>query len=507
MIRSLIQIAPNLVSAAPWEAPIATPEVALPDVLDLTSKKAVTELLQGGERPAAVDVATKKAGPQGPQPGQVTATSPKPANESVTKPLGAAARAEGQRAIEQLAVAPDPTHPYAATQEQARTELRALGITGETSNRIHVSDVEYGHGGEVMRTAAGKTSLISGADLSINAFDASIADVRRFASPEQAARVEALRKQAPGKTIDGIAATAANRLEASVVERTARLGVINDEAARLNDGKKTFVNMSYGLNAENASQGMAVQIATAKPGTEAYERATKLLGHPPRTDTNPFQGVRVHPEDLSKIQQEIAIPALNKQLEKPEFQARLSAAKSGLEAQVARGREHGVMVFAAAGNEGDSAARHSTVDNSVSTADSVRGIVSVGAVDIGRAERGDERVADFSSDGKISLSAPGVRIPVGMGFGDKGPFAADVSGTSYASPHAMQVAALMSSANPKLTVDQIERLMTDPRVVQDLPGTTRDGAGLIDPVNAALVARNPNITAAEIARLRASVQK
>lgn len=283
--------------------------------------------------------------------------------------------------------------------------------------------------------------------------------------------------------------------------------MINDEAAKAGDGKKTFVNMSYNTSIEQAARGATVALAQAEPGTEAHRRVTELLGHEPRITRPPTGGVLLNSEDGEAIKKGLITPALMQRLDQPESKARFAEARAGLEAEVARGREHGVMVFLSAGNSGDSAARDATVENSRSSVDGVRGILTVGAVDMGTVQPGDERVANFSSEGRIHVAAPGVRIPVGVGAAADGRrIAQDVEGTSFASPYAMQTAALMASTNPRLSLGDIERLLADPRVARDLPGTTRDGAGLIDPVNAALVARNPNISAEEIARLRASVQ-
>jgi hypothetical protein len=47
----------------------------------------------------------------------------------------------------------------------------------------------------------------------------------------------------------------------------------------------------------------------------------------------------------------------------------------------------------------------------------------------------------------------------------------------------------MVAANPKITPDQIETILTSGRVTTDLPGDT-DGKGLLDPVKAVKEAKN-----------------
>ncbi len=113
------------------------------------------------------------------------------------------------------------------------------------------------------------------------------------------------------------------------------------------------------------------------------------------------------------------------------------------------------------------------------------------------------------------LSAPAVNLPVGgrsgggglggLGAGLERP--ADATGTSFASPYVAQVAYLMDAANPRLSADELARLLTDPRAVRDLPGTDRDGAGAIDPFAAVLLARNPALSRAAIDEARAALRR
>lgn len=79
-------------------------------------------------------------------------------------------------------------------------------------------------------------------------------------------------------------------------------------------------------------------------------------------------------------------------------------------------------------------------------------------------------------------------------------------GTSFASPVALEAAYLADAVRPGLTVDQLARLITDPRAVYDIPGTTRDGAGAVDHFAVALLARNPNLTRAQIDGARATLR-
>jgi subtilisin family serine protease len=110
----------------------------------------------------------------------------------------------------------------------------------------------------------------------------------------------------------------------------------------------------------------------------------------------------------------------------------------------------------------------------------------------------DDTAAPFSNEGKIIAAAPGVNIPVRIKDGH----AVNADGTSFSSPIMAETAYEVSSVNPKLSLDRIQQILTDPRVAHDIPGTDRDGAGVVDPFAAALVAKNPRITGAQIDSIR-----
>ncbi len=120
---------------------------------------------------------------------------------------------------------------------------------------------------------------------------------------------------------------------------------------------------------------------------------------------------------------------------------------------LAYARRKGAVLFAAAGNSGDSTVYYPAAFN---------GVVGVGATD------SRDELASFSTRNQyVDLSAPGVRIlstlpryrvamnnlygmPTGYAF---------CSGTSMATPMAAGVAALVLSRNPKYTPDQVEQAM------------------------------------------------
>jgi thermitase len=133
-------------------------------------------------------------------------------------------------------------------------------------------------------------------------------------------------------------------------------------------------------------------------------------------------------------------------------------------------RNKGGVVVVAAGNSGG------LEDIAASDA-----LLSVAATD-----QNDAR-ASFSSYGPyVDLSAPGVSVyttTVGGGY-------ANASGTSFASPIVAATAALMMSANSKLTPADVDRLLTDKSV--DLGATGYDqyyGFGRVNAASAVLAAK------------------
>ena len=157
-------------------------------------------------------------------------------------------------------------------------------------------------------------------------------------------------------------------------------------------------------------------------------------------------------------------------------------------------REAGIVVAAAAGNDGPEPGTHGAPANAP-------WVMAVAAVTHDRTGSGD-RLASFSGRGPVTplgvlkpdLAAPGVQIRAATRSGNG---VAELSGTSMASPHAAGAAALVSAARPTWNADQvISALMLTARagaIVEQSGGaatTPHDhGAGTIDlgkAVNASL---------------------
>jgi len=156
-------------------------------------------------------------------------------------------------------------------------------------------------------------------------------------------------------------------------------------------------------------------------------------------------------------------------------------------------RRAGVMVVAAAGNEGSAQPSYPA---------SYEGVIAVAAVDAQR------RRTSYSNTGPtIDIAAPGgdngvdlngdgypdgVLSTDGLGSGEYG--YTFVSGTSMAAPHVAGVLALMKSVNPELSPQDVDGLLVRGELTEDLGSPGRDdayGFGLINAqraVRAALVA-------------------
>jgi subtilisin family serine protease len=111
-----------------------------------------------------------------------------------------------------------------------------------------------------------------------------------------------------------------------------------------------------------------------------------------------------------------------------------------------RAREQNALIIAAAGNDSRRALGRISPTQSPANAET---ILAVAAVDA------EQKVADFSSGGKIEIAAPGVQIYSSYRCGGY----RSLSGTSMAAPHVAGVAALLMEANPRMRAEEIWRLL------------------------------------------------
>lgn len=129
-------------------------------------------------------------------------------------------------------------------------------------------------------------------------------------------------------------------------------------------------------------------------------------------------------------------------------------------------KKHPNVVFvAAAGNEGDKQKTKGGLNGSNYWPGGLKlpNVITVGAIDYEGKRAG---FSNFSQgDGEVTISAPGVRLPLGNGSDGKPVYA---SGTSFATPQVAAAAAIIKSINPKLTADQVKKILSE----SSIPGVT-----------------------------------
>ncbi|MBK6685244.1 MAG: S8 family serine peptidase [Deltaproteobacteria bacterium] len=401
-------------------------------------------------------------------------------------PFGGAARRQAAQVLSGGApVSADD--PYVRAQRQVGEQLDRLGLRPRSEARIHIDEHLIEHGAGFTRAAAGEASLLRGGEVTLKTGAPANALARATLSKDQLARLESLparedRLRRGDGDLAEVVELGVDHLERQLLDKKVRIAGIN--RAVPNDGKLTLVNTSWGDNVYVVAESQAAYLGDAPEGSRQHQEATRLLGYPPRKETSPegFQGTT--DEDHERLAVAVG-ERIAARMAEPEIKARFDRARGELDQELAAGRKKNVLVFSAAMNDYQQSARLGHPEWSAVTEAGVPNLINVGAVGVPGATGKPVGVAPFSSAGPITLAAPGVDIPVGEFDRPTG------SGTSYASPIALQTAALMHAANPNLTADQLAQRLVDPRVTHDVPGTDRDGAGRLDPFAAVLSTCSP----------------
>lgn len=153
----------------------------------------------------------------------------------------------------------------------------------------------------------------------------------------------------------------------------------------------------------------------------------------------------------------------------------------------------GIIVVAAAGNEGDGPNSYATISSPGSSPD----LITVGTLDDnGTKRKSDDRIWNFSSqgtpsDGKPDLIAAGSRVlgPLAQGSGyahnlARGAQYLTLSGSSQAAPMVTGAIALMLQVNPNLTQSEVKTMLK--RTADKLPNVPREaqGSGRLDVIGA-----------------------
>lgn len=447
------------------------------------------------------------------------------------RPYGAEARVFAREALD-IRARPSGEHPYLRLKRDVERRLDRLGLLRPSPDHLHVSDVDPEHGAAVLRSALGLRPLLRAETSTLSIANVPAEFGLSTLRPDQAERFLAVLSDPfeamppPPTTLAQVLGMAHDELEFSVVQKTLRLAFLRAQRAEVPGHSRIFVNMSFGQSPDRIAAQMAMAIIMAPPGTELHRLATRTLGErpvqlPPEIDPEmvvdpdaPCDAPNrqrwwargTAPADVevdyarferqyARIKRRLAYPELKRVMAGAEYQQRLGAARSDFQQQLLLGRREGILVFEAAGNEHSDALATGDPQMSDTTSSGLLGLIRVGAIDIRRASNpGDDRVADFSGAGPVTISAPGVRIPVWLEEGK----ITNTEGTSFASPIAMEFTAAAAAVAPHLTVDQLAALLEDPRVTRNVRGTTRDGHGGIDPFALVLVVANPNLDRATI---------
>jgi hypothetical protein len=366
------------------------------------------------------------------------------------------------------------TDPHAQHVAAVRAQLKKDGLpTSAKGVTVHVVEQSSrAHAEEVIRTVAGPVGLAQGADVRLARGTHQSTYLKTHPVALELQRLEAGTTK---PTMRDYAKMGAALSEATLVAAREEIRSIRQNLTL--GGKTQIANLSWGTSPQrNAAQLLKtiIQLDANHPILQ-QARADWSRQH---NGGRAFQASDEPKARLFLMKQLVAEMKAIETNPSSDF-ARL---KGQLETELAEARRYGLLVFNAAGNERTDAVKFLNDETAATTSfDAVKGMVTVGAADLKvLADLKDDVAWDGSAPGKsIEIAAPGVDLPVGVANNA----AVNKTATSYAAPYAASVAALMVAANPNITPDQIEAILTSGRVTTQLPGD-RDGAGLLDPVKA-----------------------
>ena len=264
--------------------------------------------------------------------------------------------------------------------------------------------------------------------------------------------------------------------DASLTKMQMAIAEARKQLPKPSDGQATLVNMSWGESPYRLAQQLAANLTKGGANPVVQAAAQKWATDNDETfDVNNSEHVNGAMEVLSA---QIAEAIVKKMESTP------SPAKAALEKELADARKDGMLVFNSAGNDfmkgGERGGRNVSHD--------VKGMITVANVNIGKANsKKDDQLAFESAGGQVEIGAPGSHMPVGKKTDGKVEY---LDGTSFASPYIAGVAALMVKANPKITPDQIEKILLDPKNRTAVgQGTHSGNVGLLDPAKAVAAAK------------------
>ncbi len=379
---------------------------------------------------------------------------------------------------------------YVRYVDQARQALAAAGLpTSAEGVTVRVVDfLEDGyinaHGSQVARVVGGAYGFAQNCDLRLDAthislpVDKFVADwgERLQLSDDQRARCaqfgQAPQAMRAGTLTDPaeLGQSLVNYLIQGIHRR--RADIADTVANKDPHGPVAILNMSYGyvplVGAKLLTRFLARRVTKDDPDGSLAEaiRATTADG-------------TIGSPDVVKF----LLAQLDRQLQDPATAAAVAEARAALAQDVADAQKRGVLLVTGAGNNGGDRADHD-LDHLAPIDRDIEGLITVGSVWLGNDvdDPADDKVSAHSSPGEVDIAAVGSDVP------SMSSPAGSESGTSLASPMVAAVAALMVKANPVITAEAIVEILLGGQVTRDIPGDTRDGVGMLDPVKAVAAA-------------------
>ena len=345
-------------------------------------------------------------------------------------------------------------HPYVAHIAAIRSELEARGLKSNAEGvKVIVVEPNFSpHAGAVLRTIVDPVvGLAPGAETLLITPDGEYDQEGEDALD----RIIAARKGIRA----GDAPSTRLAVDYAILAMLQRAHDVR-EVRRLHDGQSTiFANMSYGRTAFSVAKKIDDALAEAPQGSEAHAALQEL----PKNKDARIQHLAETVHDA--VQSDAA-------------QAQLASARAKLERELSLARKERILIFTSAGNDREPEMADAGVSQHFTN--NFQELVQIGATKINDPLLpGDDVSVSWSSEGRIGLSGPGFKLPVGLD--------GNISGTSFASPYGIATAALMSANNSDLSPDQIDEIQGRPDVAHDIAGV-RDGAGVIDPIAATSLA-------------------
>src|SRR5262245_50242664 len=168
----------------------------------------------------------------------------------------------------------DPANPYAAEQRDQQRRFDQLGLPRTGGNRIYIQDLSPDHAAAITRTVGGKTAISQGADIRTEAPKVNVASQK-----DKDTAMDAFLKNKPNATVDDLATFHTNNMIAGVEGFATPIRAAAADASQKNDGKKTFMTMSYGSSPEMNANQTARTMLMAPKGTKLYDQTVAVLGH------------------------------------------------------------------------------------------------------------------------------------------------------------------------------------------------------------------------------------